>query len=421
MKDSVRRIVMLCTILTFGLILVFFDVTIVQLLLMMVILVIVLPFLLGSVTVAEVKGALLGVKKTGILKRLDEMKFFEKRTSPPAPKAPPKPAALPKPVKPETPKIPKESGGIGAHLKSIVTSLGSLGTILSQRNKQGKKIEDINKMLDKTVSEKVTKSPAPAGTPAAGKNVPLPSGGGAGMAGAGDEADPFLSLSSDEFDAGLLEGLDDGSVLFEPAPEPSGDSASSLPAPELLMPSMEDMEASPGGPGDAATGLDEFSGLEGSGSMDEEFGDLDNLSLDDVELDEEGGGTAMAAVPVEAPPGEDVAPAAPAPAESSAVKTAWIPSDAPKDADLSEDQIGVQSDMASFAGGAGGTDEDLLSSIASDVKHVKKDKDVSLLRELKDFKAPAAEIENELGDMYRKMGAGPKRKDKTKPPAEGMK
>ena len=187
------------------------------------------------------------------------------------------------------------------------------------------------------------------------------------------------------------------------------------------MPSMEDMEESPGGPGDAATGLDEFSGLEGSGSMDEEFGDLDNLNLDDVELDEEEGGTAMAAGPVEAPPGEDVAPAAPAPAESSAIKTAWIPSDAPKDADLSEDQIGVQSDMASFAGGAGGTDEDLLSSIASDVKHVKKDKDVSLLRELKDFKAPAAEIENELGDMYRKMGAGPKRKDKTKPPAEGMK
>ena len=183
MKDSVRRIVMLCTILTFGLILVFFDVTIVQLLLMMVILVIVLPFLLGSVTVAEVRTALLGVKKTGILRRLDEMKFFEKGTSPPAPKAPPKPdKAPPKPVKPESPKIPEKSGGIGAHLKSIVTSLGSLGTILSQRSKREKKIEDINKMLDKTVSEKVTKSPAPAGTPAAGKNVPLPSGGGAGMA-----------------------------------------------------------------------------------------------------------------------------------------------------------------------------------------------------------------------------------------------
>lgn len=431
MKDNVRRIVMLGTILTFGLILVFFDVTLVQLLLMMVVLVIVLPFLLGSVTVAEVKTALLGMKNTGILKRLDEMKFFEKGTSSPAKKAPPKPdTAPPKPMKPETPKKPEKTGGIRAQLKSFVSSLGSLGTILSERSKRGKKVEDINKMLDKTVSEKVTKSPAPSGTAVpAGGNAPVSAAGGAGMAGARDETDPFLSLSSDEFDAGLLEGLDDDSALPGDFSESPKEPDSALPAPELLMPSMEGMDESPadggmpsGTPADAATSLDEFSGLEGSGSMDEEFGDLDNLSLDDVEIDDEEGGIATA--PAEDPAREVPAPAAPAasaPAESSAVKTAWIPSDAPKGADLSEDQIGVQSDMASFAGGSGGTDEDLLSSIASDVKHVKKEKDVSLLRELKDFKAPATEIESELGDMCQRMGVLAKPKDKTMPPAEGMK
>ena len=59
--------------------------------------------------------------------------------------------------------------------------------------------------------------------------------------------------------------------------------------------------------------------------------------------------------------------------------------------------------MASFAGGASGSDEDMLSSLASDVKHVTKEKNTSLLRDLKDFKAPAIDIENELKDMYETM------------------
>jgi hypothetical protein len=72
--------------------------------------------------------------------------------------------------------------------------------------------------------------------------------------------------------------------------------------------------------------------------------------------------------------------------------------------------------MASFAGGAGGTDEDLLSSISADVKHVEKKDDISLLRELKDFKAPASDIESELSDMYAKLNAANQPKEKTTPP-----
>jgi hypothetical protein len=147
--------------------------------------------------------------------------------------------------------------------------------------------------------------------------------------------------------------------------------------------------------------------------MDAEFGDLDNLSLDDVELDEDTDVTATPAAALAETSGPaTTAPAAAPPADSSAIKTAWIPSDAPRGADQPEDQLGMQSDMASFAGGAGGTDEDLLSSIASDVKHVKTDKDVSLLRELKDFKAPASEIEDELQTMYQKIGVSPKKPGK---------
>jgi hypothetical protein len=97
------------------------------------------------------------------------------------------------------------------------------------------------------------------------------------------------------------------------------------------------------------------------------------------------------------------------------VKTDWIPSDAPKGADKVEDQVSTHADMAAFASGPGG-DEDLMSSIASSIKHVKKDQDLSLLRELKDFKAPANEIEEELGGMYTRMKDAQSPKRKTSPP-----
>jgi hypothetical protein len=421
MKESIRRIVMLCTILTFGLVLIFFDVTLIQLFFMMIVLVIVLPFLLGIATVDEVRSGLANMKKTGILKRLDEMKFFEKssatkdkKTPVKAEKAPQKPAAADK------------TGGIVIQLKSIASSFGSLGNILKERRKQGKKVEDINKMLDKTVSEKLPSSPSPSAVAAATAGASLPAPGGAGgMPSGGDDTDPFLSLSGDEFDAGLLDGLDDDSPPEMPeeiTPEgPVSGSAPDLPVPELSMPSMEASGDAAGGSG----GLDEFSGIEGSGGLDAEFGDLDNLSLDDVEIDDDLGGPASPVeTPDEAPPSgvPAAAPAATPKDDSGVVKTAWIASDAPAGADGMEDQIGIQSDMASFASSSHGTDEDLLSSIASDVKTVKKDKDLSLLRELKDFKAPATDIEDELKGMYQHISSGAKKKEGDAAPApDGIK
>ena len=422
---------MLCTILTFGLILIFFDVTLIQLLFMMGVLVVVLPFILGILTVGEVRSGLAGMKKIGILKRLDEMKFFEKKTPAKEQKVPQKTEKTPqKPAKAPEQKIPGKAGGFGNQIRSIFSSFGSLGTILKEKSRRGKKVEDINKMLDKTVSEKVparsTVTTAPAQT-AAAPDTSLPAPGGAGgMTAGGADTDPFLSLSSDEFDAGLLDGIDDDSPLQMPEeiiPEgPVSGTAPDLPAPELSMPSMDAMPSPEGSPADTSSGLDEFSGLEGSGSMDAEFGDLDSLTLDGIDMDDETGSSAgSAAAPAESP--EPQAPAAPAAApnpDAGVVKTAWIASDAPAGADITEDQIGIQSDMASFAGGSAGTDEDLLSSIASDVKTTKKEKDLSLLRELKDFKAPATDIEDELRGMYQHLGGDSKKKEKT-PPANGMK
>lgn len=419
MKDSVRRIVMLCTILTVGLVFIFFDVTLIQLLLLMGILVIIMVFALGIVTVAEIKTSLAGMKEKGILKRLADIKIFEKSASPKDRKAPQKPEApVKKPAKTETPKKPGKTTGFRARIKSFFASVGSLGTIIRQQSGKGKKVEDINKMLDKTVSEKVTKTTSSPGNAA----IAGGSGGLPATPGGGNE-DPFLSLSNDEFDSSLLDGLDDDSPPEMPdeiTPD-SGGANSGLPAPELSMPSMEEMAASAGvPPGDSASSLDEFSGLDGSGSLDAEFGDLDNLSLDDVEMDDDMEDADSASGTAEPAPAE-AAPATAPPSESNTVKTAWIPSDAPGGADMSEDQLGMQSDMASFAGGATTSDEDMLSSLAAEVKHVKKEKDISLLRELKDFKASATEIEDELQGVFRQISTIPKPKDTKLPPTNDTK
>lgn len=421
MKESVRRIVMLCTILTFGLILIFFDVTLIQLLFMMIVLVVVLPFLIGVVTVDEVRTKLAG--KSGLLKRLDEMKFFEKSGPAKGQKVPAKAA------KADVKKTSEKTGGFGSRIKSAFSTFGSLGTVLKERSKRGRKVEDINKMLDRTVSEKVPapSAPAQAMQQAAAGSASLPSPGSGGGLPADSDDDSLLSLSSDEFDAGLLEGLDDDSPPQMPdeiTPEgPLSGSAPDLPVPELSLPSTDEAGVS----GDAVSSLDEFSGLEGSGGLDAEFGDLDSLSLDDIDIDDD---TGAGAAPADADQDETApsgtgagpAPAAAPAAASEPVKTAWIASDAPAGADMfTEDQIGVQSDMASFAGGAGGTDEDLLSSIASDVKTVKKEKDISLLRELKDFKAPASQIEDELKGMFDQISTAPVKKDKDKTAQDGIK
>jgi hypothetical protein len=78
--------------------------------------------------------------------------------------------------------------------------------------------------------------------------------------------------------------------------------------------------------------------------------------------------------------------------------------------------------MSSFSKGASGSDEDLLSSLASDVKHVKKERNLSLLRDLKDFKAPATEIEDELKEIHDRLGLQRTEKKKAGvPPVERMK
>jgi hypothetical protein len=415
MKESLRKPLLFIIIVVIGSIFVLFDIPLLLLLPLIILVGFGTLLALGSITIAEIRNGISGLGKTGILKRLNDIKFFEK-----APADAKKPAQ-PVPVKKEVTQEPKKQSaarpGLSAHISAFVSSIRSLRSVLRQRGKQGKKVEDINKLLDKTVSEKVS-APPPAGS----APVMPAGGGGTGPVKAMDTGDPFTSLSDDEFDEGLLEGLgdDDGLMTALPAPELPDPGAggvlddaaggTDLPEPALDISSAAGDILKDAGE-NTVGGLEEFSGLDGGDLSDADFGDLENLSLEDVDIGDtpDAAPAAPVAVPVEPATAAAAAPAA----DNSAMKTAWIPSDAPKDASAVEDEVSTQADMAAFAGGSGG-DEDLLSSIASDVKHVKKEVDLSLVRELKDFKAPAAEIENELGGMFERLNQA--QKIRKKPP-----
>jgi len=417
MKESLKKPLLFAIIVVVGSVLVLFDIPLIILLPLILLVGFGTLLALGSLTIAEIKTAIAGLKRTkqkeqtkqnesGILKRLSSIQLFRKKTA--DTKKIPSPVPEKKVVHKEVTPGSEPKPGLTTHISTFIASIGSLGSVLRQKSKPGNNVEDINKLLDKTVSEKVS-VPSPASIPAA-----RPAGGGGTSPGkAPDTDDPFMSLSGDEFDEGLLDGLgdDDGMV---PAPSATGSAvpaAGGLPdtaaaGPDLPPPTLDISSAAGDILRNAGGDLEEFNGLDGGDLSDTDLGDLDNLSLDDVDLDAELGDTpdAVSASPAAAPdvPAPAAAPAAPA-ADGSAMKTAWIPSDAPKEAGQAEDEVSTQADMAAFASGSS-TDDDMLSSLASDVKQVRKEKDLSLLRELRDFKAPAAEIEKELDDIYGYMG-----------------
>ncbi|MDO8873396.1 MAG: hypothetical protein Q7V05_11810 [Methanoregula sp.] len=410
MKESLRRPILFAVIVITGSILILFDIPLIFMFPIILIVGFFILIILGAITFTEIKAALNNLKPANLKKKFTRVQKDKTQTGKTGEKQPVK--------------GPGKKRGIGQHLTSFVSSIKSLGTLLKARNKSGKNVDEINKRLDRTVREKVEKSSALDNAGNVGNNsVILPSGGaGTTAIGTTKEQDPFLSLSEDEFDAGLLDSLD-GLESPQSTPGIADGSLNPLPdtttfdinEPDIPLPSL-DLDGEAGNIlRDNAEGLEEFSGLEGGDAIDSDFGDLENLSLDDVDLDEDAeektpqsSATLAAAAPI-----IDVAPAEPG---KDQVKTDWIKSDAPKDAGQSEEQISTQSEMAAFSSGGGGADADLLSSLASEVKHIKKEKNLALLRELKDFKAPATEIESELTEVYTRINAIKDTQKKETPP-----
>lgn len=421
MKESIRRLVLFISIVGLGSVLIFANLPLIYMLPLVVVVGFVLLIVLGAVTIAEIKASfaklsLKNLRGRSLLKRKDSTQSGGKKTSVP----PPKEMTEKKPVKSPAAKITEKTGGIKGHLSLLVSSIGSLKSILTERKKPVKKPEEINKLLDRTISERVSRGSALESAAA----VPTASGSGGGggggalPAGNTDETDPFLSLSGEELETGLLDGLDDAELdglSAAPAEAASigaegADTSADLSMPDLDMPDLPDADTNAEADAilkaHAEPGTEEFENLEGGDAIDENLGDLDNINLDDIDLGDETAANEPAAAPE---------PAAASPSGSLIPATPLTPAAEPEPAMN-------QSDISSFAAGGGpGSDDDMLSSLASDIKKVKKEKDVSLLRELKDFKAPAADIEQELQDMAGQLDTARNKQKPKNVPAQGLK
>jgi hypothetical protein len=417
MKESLRRIILFAVIVITGSVMILFDVPLIILIPLILVTGFIVLVLLGAITRSDIRSAFRrpkfqNLKKIGVLQRLDEMKFFEKNPQQPAKKAVPVLKKEEKGLKP-----PEKTGP--SPFRSFLSSIGSLGSVLKERNRQKKKVEHINELLDKAVSENV-KGSALAG---AGKNggsgtgIPGSSVGGSGFGDLAKEQDPFMSLSGDEFDVSLLDGLEDSGLTQPVVPDPGPGTA--ILEPDIPLPSLDIKVETDDILKNNAAGLEEFSGLEGGESIDQDFSDLDSLDLDSIDLDIDLEEDTLE-TDSNSSPGEEKPEASPSGAVEP-VKTTWIASDAPRDAGAAGDQISINADMSAFAKGASGSDEDMLSSLASDVKQVKKERNLSLIRDLKDFRASATEIEDELRTTCERLKVPANRKEKGIPSAKEKK
>jgi hypothetical protein len=398
MKENTRRLVLFVVIVGTGSVLILVDIPLILLLPLIVVVGFLLLVLLGSITVTDIKNAFSKLALKNLRQRLsskksDSVKLLEKKTTvqkgvgekKTEKKAPAKPAG--------------KNNGIRYHLSLLASSVTSFGRIITERKKPAKKPEEINKLLEHTITEKVSRESAlaSAGTvpTAPGSNR---GGGGALPSEKGDEIDPFLSLSDEDLGTGLLDGLDEPEPAADPHALTQAESDPGLSMPDLEMPAMPDEMAADADAilkANADTGSDELNGLDGMEAVDETLDDLDSINLDDIDLGDDSGTQEPAPLTPMTPV------AGPAPGTGSLIPATPI-TPAGLDSSAEDDQA----DISSFAAGtATGSDEDMLSSLASDIKQVKKEQDISLLRDLKDFKAPATEIEQDLTEVSAQLTA----------------
>jgi hypothetical protein len=151
---------------------------------------------------------------------------------------------------------------------------------------------------------------------------------------------------------------------------------------------MGDLDPGDEGETDPSSGEIGFGGLEdldiNSIDLDQELGDPDNPDMKE---------SGAPPPPEKTPP---VSAQKPAPSASSPFGGGSPFASAPSSKmDAPEKPKDMADSMMAFSSGKG-MDDDLMASLKSDASSVKKDTNAPLLRDLKDVKVPAADLEKEL-------------------------
>jgi len=418
-----------------GTVLILFDLPLMIIMALVAAIGFLLLVLLSPATASEIKSSILNVDKISFIRRQKSTKTYIKIGEHKA--AEPQQVVEFK-VEPfeiaKKPRTDKEKG-ISLNLGTIASSFKSLGTMLRTGKKPDmNKVREIDKILPKTASEKGNVSAlARAGELSPDSGIAggaKPGGPGGTHARSGSSPhpvdDPFLSLSSDELESGFLDTVDEedkkGTGIKPDTPSPDafppyvpgssgvtiGESDIPIPPQEVPLEGPPDVqEPSPSNEPDLE-GFDDFGATD---TIDQNLDELDTIDLDSVELNDETWEeeTDTEDSPPDSPP--EIKPLAPEVTGTAGSAAPAAPAISPPRVPGMNQNAGDLTDMTVFT--AHVSEDDLMvRSIAADIKIARKTKDVSLLRELKDYKAPAKKIEEELSDLYSELNKFSEKKAK---------
>jgi hypothetical protein len=386
MNDDRRRIVLFAVTLAVGLAMVLIDIPVLPMLGLLGLLGLLLLFMTGAVTPAD-----LGALRARFRRReRPKDRGDEGATSAKRPRVSlfRRKEKVPSKDKPVAPLEAKERRPLFAGLSQ------RLGAFRGRGERRKAAVEDAAPATQRSTVG--GSAPPSQGTPA-----PPTAAVGGGAPAPRESEDPFLSLSDDELQTDLLDDIDslDNLEGFETPPLDDLPSADAVPA-------HIDLDSVPEG-GDAfedaaaailadhANDLEEFTDLEGVDEIDNELASLDETDLSDSELDG-----------LEIDAGEMAALSA-----SSGVDALLAPDAAPVVAELPIEPTlppmsipEPKNEMAAFAAGPTGSEGDMLSLLATDVKKVRVKKDLSLLRDLQDVHVGSEDLVTELEDVVRLLG-----------------
>ncbi len=370
MREDVRRLLLFVVTLVLGLVMIGVDLPLVQLLPVLVLIGVVLLFATGALTPED-------------LGRVARFRRDRKETSASPGTAKTEPAKKAAPV----PAGEKGGPGLFARMRS------SLKELIPERvpRKEGEQKAGLfsrKKKEDPLKGRATGQSPA-AAAQLARPSAPAPSGGG------GKAEDPFLSLSDDEMQTDLLDELDEMDAL-----SPESGEGLSLDMEAVTPPAEPELQGADSILSEHASDLEEFTDLEGIDEIDNELASLEDVDLDEIQLSGlEGLEDTDQGVPdiPETPGGPPDAVPDPTVAAPD-VPLFTLPQDS-----LPDDIYKNEPDMTAFAPGSGG-DSDMLSLLASDVKSVKVEADLSILRDLRDVKVSSEDLVTDLEELFSVIG-----------------
>jgi hypothetical protein len=431
MNSGLRRFLIFVIMVGTGSVLILYNLPLIFIIALAAAIGILLIALLSPPTAAELKSSILNIYKISFIRRQKANKPYIKRAEHKAPETEKTVELRVEPFQ-----VPK-SEDTGQKRKfsvspgSLSASVKSLGTILRTGKLPDRdNVEETDGIANKTGGEKTGGSALARAAELSPDSMTGNRRESGGSGGSGPRAvspsptdDPFLSLSSDELETGLLDTLDeedmkrsenrpDSTPADLPLPYIPGSSGVTIGESDIPIPPQEISAETQEEAGSNEPDLDEFNDLEGTDSIDQNLDELDTIDFDSVtpegdmwDEEESTGETS--------PPPKPPKPATPLP-EPQARKEPAPPANPPPVISRVSLKKDDHSDMTVFTAPVS-ADDRMISSLADAIKTTKKTKDISLLRELKDFRVPAKDIEKELSDLYQGLDMISERKNKTKP------